>query len=198
MDQLDYVQIGQRIRLLRKKKHLNQTELAQRLGKALRTVQKYETGEIEVSIAMINQLAEVLDSTPTYILGYETRNTGIRNMADIMDFLFKLEQVNGLQFHIDVKRPPRNGSWECSIAFDGKANAPHNADICLFLEDWEEQRDDVRTYAHTQSQYAKWKEQTLAYYAATPVSSTQPEELDEETRIKLRNEYLEKSIKGEV
>ncbi len=198
MDQLDYMQIGQRIRLLRKKKHLNQTELAQRLGKALRTVQKYETGEIEVSIAMINQLAEVLDSTPTYILGYETSNIGIRNMADIMDFLFKLEQVNGLQFHIDVKRPPRNGSWECSIAFDGKSNAPHNADICLFLEDWEEQRDDVRSYAHTQSQYAKWKEQTLAYYAATPVSSTQPEELDEETRIKLRNEYLEKSIKGEV
>lgn len=38
MDQLDYVQIGQRIRMLRKKKHLNQTELAQRLGKALRTV----------------------------------------------------------------------------------------------------------------------------------------------------------------
>lgn len=198
MDQLDYVQIGQRIRMLRKKKHLNQTELAQRLGKALRTVQKYETGEIEVSIAMINQLAEVLDSTPTYILGYETSNTGIRNLADVMDFLFKLEQVDGLQFHIDVKRPPRNGSWECSIAFDGKAHAPLNADICLFLEDWEEQRDDVRSYAYTQSQYAKWKEQTLAYYAATPVSSTQPEDLDEETRIKLRNEYLEKAIKGEV
>jgi len=38
----------------------------------------------------------------------------------------------------------------------------------------------------------------LAYYAATPVSSTQPEDLDEATRIKLRNEYLEKAIKGEV
>lgn len=198
MDQLDYVQIGKRIRILRKKMHLNQTELAQRLGKALRTVQKYETGEIEVSIAMINQLADVLDSTPTYILGYETSNIGIRSMADIMDFLFKLEQVDGLSFHIDVKRPPRNGSWECSLAFDGKADATHNADVCLFLEDWEQQRDDVRSYALTQSQYTKWKEQTLAYYASAPVSSTQPEELDEETRIKKRSEHLERTIKGEV
>ena len=198
MDQLDYVQIGQRIRILRMKMHLNQTELAQRLGKALRTVQKYETGEIEVSVAMINQLAKVLESTPTYILGYESSNAGIRNMADIMDFLFKLEQVDGLSFHIDVKRPPRNGSWECALSFDGKANAEHNADVCLFMEDWEQQREEVKGYALTQSQYTKWKEQTLAYYAATPVSSTKPEELDEETRIKKRSEFLEKSIKGEV
>ena len=72
MDNFDYSAIGQRIKVLRKKKKLNQQELADLLGKSLRTVQKYETGEIEVSIAIINQLADLLDSTPTFILGYET------------------------------------------------------------------------------------------------------------------------------
>ena len=45
MHNFDYPAIGQRIKQLRKRKGLNQTELAQMLKKSLRTVQKYETGE---------------------------------------------------------------------------------------------------------------------------------------------------------
>ena len=53
-------QIGLRIRTARKEKGINQTELANLLGKSLRTIQKYESGEIEVSIAMLNEIAKVL------------------------------------------------------------------------------------------------------------------------------------------
>ena len=42
MDNFDYPAIGQRIKMLRKRKGLNQTELAQQLKKSLRTVQKYD------------------------------------------------------------------------------------------------------------------------------------------------------------
>ena len=56
MDNFDYSVIGQRIKTLRKRKGLNQTQLANLLGKSLRTVQKYETGEIEVSIDVVNEL----------------------------------------------------------------------------------------------------------------------------------------------
>ena len=98
MDNFDYPAIGQRIKQLRKRKGLNQTELAQMLKKSLRTVQKYETGEIEVSIAVVNQIADLLDTTSTYILGYESSTTQIRTLADVMDFLFKLETVGGIDF----------------------------------------------------------------------------------------------------
>ena len=64
-----------------KTQRLNQTELAQMLKKSLRTVQKYETGEIEVSIAVVNQIADLLDTTSTYILGYESSTTQIRTLA---------------------------------------------------------------------------------------------------------------------
>ena len=50
MDNFDYPAIGQRIKQLRKRKGLNQAELAQMLKKSLRTVQKYETGENGVSL----------------------------------------------------------------------------------------------------------------------------------------------------
>lgn len=191
MNNLDYSAIGQRIKLLRKRKGLNQKELAGILGKSLRTVQKYETGEIEVSIAVVNQLADILESTPTFILGYEANTAPIRSLADIMGFLFQLEQVAGISFDIDVKKPPRSKEWQCAISFNGKASADFNTDLCLFLEDWESQRDDIRAFQSTQAAYQKWQEQTLAYYAATSVECVQPEELSDEERAKKRNAYLE-------
>lgn len=192
MDNFDYPAIGQRIKQLRKRKGLNQTELAQMLKKSLRTVQKYETGEIEVSIAVVNQIADLLDTTSTYILGYESSTTQIRTLADVMDFLFKLETVEGIDFKIDVQKPPRRKQWECSISFDGKSMAEFNADMCLFLEQWEDERSELRAYNSTQAAYKRWKEQTLAYYSANAVKCTEPEELDRDERIAKRTELLEK------
>ena len=190
MNSSDNAAIGLRIRTLRKRKGYNQQELADILGKSLRTVQKYESGEIEVSIAIANQLAEVLDTTPTFLFGYETEIAPIRSLADVVNFLFHIEQVNGLDFGIDVKRPPRSKEWQCSITFNGKAEADFNADLCLFLEDWEGQRDNLRTYGTTQEQYREWKTKTLAYYASTAVECSEPEELDPDERLKRRIAYL--------
>ena len=166
MDNFDYPAIGQRIKQLRKRKGLNQTELAQMLKKSLRTVQKYETGEIEVSIAVVNQIADLLDSTPTYILGYESSTTQIRTLSDVMDFLFKLETVEGIDFKIDVQKPPRRKQWECSISFDGKSMAEFNADMCLFLEQWEDERSELRAYNSTQAAYKRWN--SLLYTSPSP------------------------------
>ena len=171
MDNLDHAAIGQRIKMLRKKKGLSQTELAQMLGKSLRTVQKYETGEIEVSISVI------------------------KSLSDVMDFLFKLENVAGIDFHIDVKKPPRSKEWSCSISFDGKSAAEFNADMCLFLEQWQQEREDVQSFASTLEAYKKWKDTTLAYYAANTVETVEPQELDPDERIRKRNEFLENAYK---
>ena len=191
MDNFDYSAVGQRIRVLRKRKGYNQQELANIIGKSLRTVQKYESGEIEVSIAVVNQLADVLDTTPTFLLGYETEVAPVRSMADVINFLFHVEQVNGLVFGIEVKRPPHNTEWQCSITFNGReTDANHNMDICLFLESWEEQRDNLRTYGITLEQYREWKVKTLAYYAPAAVESVEPEELDHDERVKRRIAYL--------
>lgn len=190
MNSADNAEIGLRIRTLRKRKGYNQQELADILGKSLRTVQKYESGEIEVSIAVANQLAEALDTTPTFLFGYETEITPIRSLADVLNFLFHIEQVSGLEFGIDVKKPPRSKEWQCAITFNGKADADFNTDLCLFLENWEEQRDNLRTYGITQEQYREWKNKTLAYYASTAVEIAEPEELDPEERLKRRIAYL--------
>ena len=191
MDNFDYSIIGQRIKTLRKRKGLNQTQLANLIGKSLRTMQKYETGEIEVSIDVVNALAKHLDTTPTFILGYETNTAPIRSLADIMNFLFELDKVSSLKFNVDVQKPPRSNEWTCSIRFNGKEmDADHNADMCLFLEQW-------CSYNCTPAALHSWQEQTLAYYAGASVECVEPEELDEDERLARRRAYLEKEFGSE-
>ena len=193
MGNFDYSAIGQRIKTLRKRKGLNQTQLANLLGKSLRTVQKYETGEIEVSIDDVNELEKQLDTTPTFILGYETNTASIKSLADIMSFLFELNKVSSIKFDVDVQKPPRSNEWTCSIRFNGKEmDADHNADMCLLLEQWEEMREDVRSYNCSPAALHSWQEQTLAYYAGASVECVELEEFDEDERLARRRAYLEK------
>lgn len=191
----DTKQIGLRIRTARKQKGMNQTQLANALGKSLRTIQKYESGEIEVSIAMINELAGLLDTTSTYLIGYETDNRPLTYMSDVMKFFFELDQIQELGFRIDVKRPPEHNNWECSITFNGKdLSASENADMCLFLEEFNENREEYAAYQHTAESYQDWKDKTLAYYSTIPLSEKEQEELSEEERIKRRNAILNKQF----
>lgn len=188
MNKTDVSTIGERIKTLRKKRGYNQKELADLLGKSLRTVQKYESGEIEVSIAMVNELAKVLDTTSTYLLGHQTGDFKFDCLSDVIECLFQLEKISGLHFSIETKRPPHHDGWQCSITFDGKdRSADQNADICLFLEEWENTRESFRDYMISKESYENWKDKTLAYYASQGVEMAEPEELDDTERLKRRN-----------
>lgn len=68
---LDGKSIGLRIRALRIERGLTQTDFAKSLGKALRTVQKYESGEIELTIATVNEIAHNFGVSAAYLLGSE-------------------------------------------------------------------------------------------------------------------------------
>lgn len=192
MNAFDYPAIGQRIKSLRKVRKLGQVQVAELLGKSLRTIQKYESGEIEVSIDVVNALAKILDTTPAYLLGYDVPDADMRNLSDVLNFLFELDRIANLKFDIEVKRPPKSDRWTCSIVFDGKAkDADSNADMCLFLEDWAERREEVRTFATSSASLHKWQDQTLAYYAGTSLKKEEVYEMSEEERITRHNAYLE-------
>lgn len=177
MKNYDYPAIGKRIKALRQGQKMSQQALADILEKSLRTVQKYETGEIEVSIAIVNKLAQIFDSSPTFILGYETNVAPVKTMADVVEFFFKLEQVSDLDFSVDIKKPPRHDEWECSITFNGKAtNAESNADMCLFMERWKEEREDAKSGRQPRRSYERWKDQMVARYASASFENNEPTE----------------------
>lgn len=178
-------QIGLRIRTARKNKGINQTELANLLGKSLRTIQKYENGEIEVSIAMINEIAKVLECESTYLMGYEINSQPLSDFADILNFFCMLDRIKDVDFEIETKRPPHYDGWECTVKFNGKdKSAALNQDICLFLEEFHRLREEVRVYQSDYESFRKWQDKTLAYHSGFKLEEKEIEELSEDERIR--------------
>ena len=168
-------EIGFRIRAARKAKRLNQTEFAEQLNKSLRTVQKYESGEIEVSVAVIKEISKVLECSPSYLLGWDEENKVLANFSDVVRFIFELDNTNELKFNIDIKKPPIHDGWECSITFDGKnTESKLNTDLCLFLEELNNLKNG-RIFMGADMDI--WKEKTLAYYSNTALTQKTAEEL---------------------
>lgn len=71
MDELK--EIGKRIEILRKEKNISQDELAKKVGyKTRSSINKIEKGETSAPQFKIVKIAEVLETTPDYIMGWKT------------------------------------------------------------------------------------------------------------------------------
>ena len=159
-------EIGERIKSARKAAGLSQTELATRLDKTLRTIQKYESGEIEPSIAMINAIAKELNVSPADLIGYRRPSIELNSLSDVIAVLYQLNKKAGIRFEIDVQRPPHSEEWSCSLRFKGNdSSAEMNDSLCLILEDFRDEREKLETYWTDQEGFDRWMEKELAYYA---------------------------------
>lgn len=64
--------IGERIRSRREELHLSQEELAKRLGyKSRSSINKIELGLYNLKQSKIKAIADALETTPSYIMGWE-------------------------------------------------------------------------------------------------------------------------------
>ena len=182
-------ELGLRIKKIRKQHKINQTQLANKLNKTLRTVQKYESGEIEPSIAIINEIAKIFNISPAEIMGYEHEGLHLNSLSDILFVLNELNKKSEIHFDIDIKRPPNNDEWTCSITFNGNnKKADNNADLCMFLERYADERFRLETYWTSQDYFNHWFEQELAYYSNCILHNKPVEIISDEERIKRRNE----------
>ena len=158
--------IGNRIKTARKALHMSQTDLADKLGKTMRTVQKYESGEIEPSIAIINEIARILQISPAELIGYQKQNIRLETLSDVLYVLNEINKKAGLHFEVDVKRPPKTEEWSCSLKFSGNdKHAENNADICLFLERYADEWESLEQGFSNKDRFDHWFETELAYYA---------------------------------
>lgn len=74
--------VGERIRFLRIKKKLTQQELGNLIGVGKAAINKYETGVVEnLKKTTITKLAEALNSTPMYLMGYSDESASYNDTA---------------------------------------------------------------------------------------------------------------------
>ena len=190
-------EMGERIKKARKAAKLNQTELASKLNKTMRTVQKYESGEIEPSIAMVHEIAKVLNVSPTELIGYQRPGVDLNSLSDVLAVLYELNKKAGIRFEVDVKRPPESEEWSCSLKFNGNdRSADHNADLCLMLERFQEERLRLETYWTDQEYFDHWVEEELSYYSGVELTNREVEVLSTEERLQRRNELDRRAVEA--
>ncbi|MDO4189185.1 MAG: helix-turn-helix transcriptional regulator [Lachnospiraceae bacterium] len=127
------IAIGEKIRIARKAKGMNQKQLGDAIGKSIRAVQMYEKGETDLNITLLESLSSVLDINLADLVG-KSKSENLVALSDVIEFLINLSKVKNLHFEVDVKKPPMDEEWECSIVFKGKDPAENNTDMCLALE----------------------------------------------------------------
>ena len=79
--------IGNRIRNLRKNKHLTQTDLAKMINVSQQTITKWENDNAEPSGSAVKSLAKVLNVSSDYILGIENEDFTVEQaLNSVMSF----------------------------------------------------------------------------------------------------------------
>ena len=75
--------IGERIKARRLELNLSVDELANKLNKNRATIYRYESNEIEnMAITVLSPLAEALETTPAFLMGWENKEEKIQNMVE--------------------------------------------------------------------------------------------------------------------
>lgn len=85
---------GKRIKIRRKQLGINADKLADKIGCSRSTIFRYENGDIEkVPGEIINLLAETLNTTPAYLMGWEDN---LNTDTDFVATLFK--DTNAIEY----------------------------------------------------------------------------------------------------
>ena len=91
--------IGERIKMVREKNDLSQTDLAIKIGVSKQTLFKYENGIVtNIPSDNIEEIAKITHVSPAYIMGWEDNlnNADTDIIADIYSDMNMLESVKKL------------------------------------------------------------------------------------------------------
>ena len=189
--------IGRNIKAARKVAGISQTELAKRIGKSLRTVQGYESGETEPSIAMIHEIAKALGVTSSSLMGYERSGVRIKSYDDVLVALLEICELKELRMEIEVKRPPHFEEVSCSLKFYGQDHtAKFNSDLCIFLEELRDKRREYEGYWIDRESYDRWVDHALAYRADMPVTKRERPVLTREEELQFKKESINRELEA--
>lgn len=196
------IQIAERIKYLRRKLHLNQSEFCEKLGIKQSTLSSYENGTVSPSNEVLYAIATQYHVSLDWLFGITDKETSLSSMGDIVSFLLELNELNELHYELEINdkffndiETPEN-RWYANIKFYGNVKGLiYNGDMCQFLSSLNENRESFESYFTPKDMFDIWKKQMISEYSTLPVTRKTYENIDTATRIKLRNEYLEKQFK---
>ena len=152
------VEIGERIQRARKRAHLNQTQLALAIDKTLRTIQNYESGDVEPTLSTLVNISEVLHVHPSQLMGEWATQIRINNMGDFIEVLYALTSRKEIHVSLEIDNDPSHKERTSSIRFQGydDADGQENQKACFVMNELEETRLKYESGIITLEQYRSW------------------------------------------
>ena len=199
---MDTQKLASKIYILRSNLNMNQKEFAEKIGVTQSTLSSYENGNAAPSLDVLIAIATNFHVSTDWLLGISKSEINIASVSDIANFFYQLSELNEVRYELEINDHLPNdleteeNRWYCSIKFYGRSEEhPCNMEICQILSNLEQNRADFEAYFTSKEMYDLWKEKQLEYYANDPVTQKQYPVLDNLTRLKLRNEWLERQFK---
>ena len=131
--------IGLRIKELRELKGMSQEELAMKLGyKSRSSINKIELGERNLTQAKIKAIADALDTTPGYIMGWDSKKQSDDHARRVIPVFGRiaagkpLEMVEDIIGEVDISYLPAGGEY-FALQAEGHSMEPaiKNGDIVI-------------------------------------------------------------------
>lgn len=204
----------------RRKKGLSQQELAQLIGKSLRTVQNYEAGVSDFPISTLTKLAKCLDCTLEDLLFTERKlpttvedapapaivGTKLKHLDDLFSCFFELNNKLNVEYTLEFSDNTETNEHSCAIRFtthtdlytapkdepeiDAKTEAI-NKIICRVMKQFDEIRKKFASGDITWNEYEYWCTSTMAFYPMITLKSKAYDEEPSEQLIQMRETLAE-------
>ena len=186
--------IGKKIKEKRLEKGYSQKQFAEMIGKSVRTLQKYESGEIEAPLQMLNKIADTLNEPMEEFINSNATHPELKTLADLYATLFSLQRKENVTFEIkEVFSEEGNVSF--SINFETyDTSAPLNREISNFLMEYKYYLEQLEAKAIPTEIFESWKEKTLISAQNTRLKNKPPKNITYDDTIE---HYIEQSENGE-
>lgn len=166
-------EIGINIKLARKRKGLSQSEFADAIGKSVRTVQKYESGDINMPLEVLNKITNELDVSLEDLLSEEQPGTNIDTFADIFSAIFALENAQGIKLEIE-EVPVSDSRIVLAMYCDAmEYDFQYNKTFNDFLKEFRFYRESRENGTIPEDIYQAWVKKTLIAADELSVKSKQ-------------------------
>lgn len=127
-----------------------------------------------------------------WLFGISDNEISLSSMGDVVNFLLELNELKELRYELEINDKffndieTEDNRWYVNMKFYGNEKGHlYNADMCQFLASLNESRESFEAYFTPKDMFDIWKKQKIADYSTLPVT----------TRMKLRNEHLERQFK---
>lgn len=188
--------VGENITECRKRLGLTQDDLARKLGKSVKTVQRYESGTVDLPISILADIADALEVSVNYLIGYTPSFIKLESFSDVTAFLLELNRKEELRFEIELNKNNEDGKT-FSLTFDAMStSAIYNSALYDIMEKLKTNREALEEYWINYETFKLWEEKAVLYNTTDFLHDKKHEDLSDEKLVKKRNEAFDQKMKA--